>query len=264
LSAEPGKASFTSFDLSGKVNVLVTYPSAAIQSVKILPSTSGITPTISGSQITFPISAPGQFTLEVNGDAMNSLHIFANSIETGLLSPPSATGPNVVYFPEGTNDLSSLTINSNQVLYFAPGIHYLTQTLTVPPTASNVTVYLAEGSIIYGESLNPDSERGPIFLLQGTNTTLRGRGIIDRSLITTWDDSICATPNSMGGNANAIFAKNATNLQIEGVVMRGSDRANLYIQQSQQVSVSNIKAFGSIGTSVMEKSQKVVDLRFEA
>jgi hypothetical protein len=147
-------ASFASFDLSGNPTVTVTCP-GPVQSAKLLPLSSGIIPAISGNQISFTVSKPGQLTLEVNGDWIRSLHLFINPPEANV---PSPTDP--------------------QVIYFGPGVHEVKGGMAVP---SGKTVYLAPGAIVYGMAA-PGSPYGEIFSLRGDNITLRGRGIIDGSL----------------------------------------------------------------------------------
>jgi len=147
------ETSFASFDLTAGSKVTVTCTDS-VQSVKLLPSSSGITPTVTGNHITFTVSRPGQLTLEVNGDWISSLHLFVNPPETGI---PSEKDPNVIYYGPGVHEVESVQVTSGK------------------------TVYIAAGAVVYGRATqgNPN---GPIFSLTGSNIVLRGRGIIDGSL----------------------------------------------------------------------------------
>ncbi len=147
------RTSFAGFDLSGPVTVVVTH-TEGIKSVKILPSSLGITPTIHGNTFVFTVAKPGQLTIEVNENWVNALHLFADPVETNIPNP-----------------------NDPNVIYFGPGVHQV-QSIEV---ASGKTVYLARGAIVYG---NPGGEapNRAIFYLHGSNIILRGRGIIDASL----------------------------------------------------------------------------------
>jgi hypothetical protein len=146
------QTSFASFDMSAPVEIAVT-SSRPVQNAKILPTSLGLTPAIaSGNEIHFTVSTPCQLTVEINGDWLHSLHLFANPIDADA---PSANDPNVIYFGPGIHEVQSLRVGSDK------------------------TVYVAGGAVIYGL---PGKSRGPALLnLIGSNITLRGRGIIDGS-----------------------------------------------------------------------------------
>ena len=114
-------AHFTSYDVNGAAWVTVTY-NEAISEVKILPTSKGISYSISNDTVTFQAVGTGQLTVEINGDWQNSLHLFANSFETNVPSP-----------------------NDPNVIYYAPGIHHLSNTVYV---GSGQTVYLAEDAVL--------------------------------------------------------------------------------------------------------------------
>jgi hypothetical protein len=194
-----GQAAFTSFDIEGTVQVTVTYAKPVV-TAKVLPSSSAVAATVSGNQVTFPVSQPGQLTVEVNGDWSNSLHLFVNSFETNI---PSPKDPNVIYFAPGIYRINSIRVNAGQ------------------------TVYLAPGAIVYA---NP-TVIGPLFNLNGANITVRGRGIIDGSLL----------PKGAG---NLIYVYHKNNIQVEGVTLRDSSNWTFHIFNAQNVQVSNIKVFG--------------------
>jgi len=151
VDEEMGKASFTSFDIDGVAQVSVTFVDAVVKA-KVLPKSSGITPTISGHQVTFAVTTPGQFTVELNDDWNNSLHLFVNDFETNV---PSPTDPNVLYFQPGIYQVGNIVVAAGQTVYLAPGAF----------------VYAKPGST------------GPLFTLNGDNITLRGRGVIDGSQV---------------------------------------------------------------------------------
>ena len=87
-------ASFSSFDMNAPVHVTVACPTA-IQSAKILPSSSGIEPVITGRQLTFTLDRPRLLTVEVNGQWVSALHLFANPFEADL---PNPHDPGVLYY----------------------------------------------------------------------------------------------------------------------------------------------------------------------
>jgi hypothetical protein len=146
-------ASFASFDMEGAVTVTITCPEA-VRSVKVLPTSYGIVPKVEGKVLSFTLAQPRQLTIEVNGNWVGSLHLFADAMEVGV---PRADDPNVIFF--------------------APGIHELREALRV---GDGKTLYVAGGAVLRGVGRS-----GPVVSLAGKNITLRGRGIIDGSLCPT-------------------------------------------------------------------------------
>lgn len=205
---DTGEAGFASFDIAGPVEVTVTCPEP-IQTAKLLPSSSGIKPVVSGNSVTFTMTKPGQLTLEVNGDWVNSLELFANPMETDI---PSPTDPNVIYYGPGVHVLESVKVDSGK------------------------TVYLAGGAVIYG-NVGAGNRGGPVFDLEGSNITLRGRGIIDGSRLLR----AIKRPH--------LIIAHGTNIQVEGVILRNSPSWNFPVRTSEQVSIRNIKIFGWRGNS---------------
>jgi hypothetical protein len=143
-------ASFASFDMSAPVKAIrVTYRDN-VTSAKILPTSCGIIPQTHGREITFSMDHPASLTLEINGDVISSLHLFANPWE---MDAPTKADANTIYF--------------------GPGTHEVTNTIRV---GSGQTLYLAGGAVLRGTGRN-----GPVIEMAGTNVALRGRGIIDGS-----------------------------------------------------------------------------------
>ena len=146
-------SSFASFDVTGDTVVEVTCHDA-VQRAKVLPVSAGITPVVAGNVVTFHVSKPGQLVLEVNGQWLNSLQLFANPPERDV---PSPNDPNVIYYGPGVHEVETVDVGSGQ------------------------TVYLAPGAVVYGKPTGKNPKNA-IFQLKGSNITLRGRGIIDASL----------------------------------------------------------------------------------
>jgi hypothetical protein len=203
-----GEASFTSFDIGARVKVEVKCQEK-VTAAKILPASYGITPIFSGNRVTFLISKPEQLTLEINGDWNNSLHLFANPVETDVLNP-----------------------KADNVIYFGPGVH------TIEPlkVGSGKTVYLAGGAVVYGK-LTPGHEHDPVLLLEGSNIKLLGRGILDGSL----------HPKSTA--ASNLLRIHGDNIDVEGIVLRDSSTWTVPIAGSTHVKIGNIKIFGWQGNA---------------
>ncbi|MDB6106435.1 MAG: hypothetical protein JWO52_6434 [Gammaproteobacteria bacterium] len=207
---EVGEAAFASFDAQGSVKVTVTVVSPLpIHTARILPTSYGLTPRISNGTITFVLPRPAQVTLEINGDWNNSLHLFDNPVEPPA---PRKDDPNVIYF--------------------GPGVH------VIPPleVGSGKTIYIEDGAVLYG-ILGAQTKSGPVILLRGSHITLRGRGIIDGSLI----------PKPTGrGN---ILSVHGTDITVEGVILRDSSTWNLPVMESNNIRIGNVKMFGWRGNS---------------
>ena len=119
----------------------------AARSLKIVPA-------VEGRRLTFSLAEPKPVTIEVNGNWVGALHLFANPPEA---QAPRPDDPNVIYFGPGVHEVAGVTVGNGK------------------------TVYVAAGAVVKGTG----DRRGPVFTLQGENITLRGRGIIDGSLCPT-------------------------------------------------------------------------------
>lgn len=116
-------ASMVQFDFEGKVDLRVKVNNGMIHDVKIRPQNQNIEHTTERNIISFSLEKPTKLSLEVNGDKLKNLHIFANPPETEI---PSPDDPDVIYFGEGMHrpkDLpgNSFTISSDKTVYLAPG-----------------------------------------------------------------------------------------------------------------------------------------------
>ena len=147
------KAAFAYFDMSAPVTVTVACPEP-IRAAKVLPSSLKIIPTIEGQRLTFSLTEPKPVTVEVNGNWVGALHLFANPPEAPASRPDD---PNVIYFGPGVHEVAGVTVGSGQ------------------------TVYIAAGAVVKGTA----EGRRPVFTLQGEHIALRGRGVIDGSLCPT-------------------------------------------------------------------------------
>ena len=145
--------SFVSFDMDDSVTVTVTCPKA-VESVKLLPASTGIAPVVAGNRVTFTIPKPQPLEMEINGDWVHGLQVFANPMETNA---PDPNDPNVIYFGPGVHQVADLRVGSGK------------------------TVYVAGGAVLYGQA-NPAVHGGAVISLEGNNIVLRGRGVIDGSL----------------------------------------------------------------------------------
>ncbi|MFA9193358.1 glycosyl hydrolase family 28 protein [Flavobacterium sp. FBOR7N2.3] len=213
-------ASMTYFDFSGEVEVMVKKNNGLINRVNIRPAISGIQPKVNGNTITFSLDKPSKLSIEIDGDRLHNLHLFANAIEK---DKPNPKDPNVIYF--------------------GPGIHQPNdQPGDVYHIPSGKTVYIDGGAIVKAK-----------FLVNNANdVTIRGRGIvmqpergveIRHSKNVTVDGVIFINPSHYtiyGGQSTDVLIRNiksfsskgwsdgidlmsCSNVEIDDVFMRNSD-----------------------------------------
>jgi hypothetical protein len=205
-------AAFASFDMQGTVTLTVTCPES-IQSAKVLPSSLNLVAAVQGKSLRVTLKEPKPLTIEVNGNWVGALHVFANPPEADT---PKAGDPNVLYFGPGIHEVSHVVVTNGQ------------------------TVYVAGGAVVRG-IIRPDEPFGisgysglrtysPTFLLKGTNITFRGRGIVDGSRCTT--------------HARNLLSMRGTDINLEGVILRDSSTWTIPIRQSDRVTVRNVKLLG--------------------
>ncbi len=207
-------AGFASFDLlSGDADVEISYKEP-IKSAKVLPEKAGITPVVKGSKLSFKVDKPQLLTVEVNGEHIRSLHIFVNPEDKNI---PDPDDPNVIYF--------------------APGVHELTESIEVK---DNQTVYIAGGALLRWKDVpNVDSNdrqavrksRGASFIVSGHNATIRGRGIIDQEGVHR------LKPRN-------IMLITGDSINIEGVILRDASVWTVSLRGADNVTIDNIKLLG--------------------
>ncbi|MGA2033561.1 MAG: glycosyl hydrolase family 28 protein [Thermoguttaceae bacterium] len=146
-------AAFASLDIEGPAKVTVTCREP-ITTARILPTSLGIVPAIQGKSLSFTLRGPRPVTIEVNGNWVHALHLFANPPEAAA---PRPDDPSVIYFGPGVHRISGLRVGDGK------------------------TVYLAPGAVVKGTA----EGRGPVVALEGRNIVLRGRGILDGGLCPT-------------------------------------------------------------------------------
>jgi len=109
-------AGFAYWDMSSPVNVEVL-SKRPFQAVAVRPLARGIQPVVEGRRVSFPISRPGQFTVEFDG-THHALHLFANPPE---MAPPRRTDQKVRYFGPGVHRPGRIVLTNGQTIYVAGG-----------------------------------------------------------------------------------------------------------------------------------------------
>ncbi|MCP4978123.1 MAG: hypothetical protein GY931_18395, partial [Maribacter sp.] len=197
-------ASFCSWDMNGPLTVeVIPHHVDIINQVVVRPQSNRIVPKIDKGTIVFSMNEPLQITVEVNG-MHHALHLFGNPMEE---SRPDPNDPNVLYFAPGVYDIGKVDLIANQ------------------------TVYIGGGAVVYGAFEARDVP----------NLTIRGRGILDGSLIIRPDINVSKAPNVPFGLMALYVCHNA---KIEGITFRD---ANLYVIMPvacNNMSITNIKEIG--------------------
>lgn len=140
-------ASMSYFDFSGEVEVSVTYNRGTVNASRIRPLSYGIQHIVNGNTLTFKLSQPSNLSIEVNGDIIHNLHLFANPISTYVLDR-----------------------KDKKLIYFGPGIHNIPDGKLMVPSGS--TVYVDGGAIIMGK----------IRIENAQNVKVLGSGMVDQSI----------------------------------------------------------------------------------
>lgn len=205
-------ASFAYFDMQGTVTVTVTCPET-IQSAKVLPSSLNLTPVVQGNSLRLTLTEPKPVAIEVNGNWVGALHLFANPPETDA---PKPGDPNVLYFGPGIHEVSHLVVTNGQTVYVASGA--VVRGIIRPEEKFGISSY--SGLRTYS----------PTFLLKGTNITFRGRGIVDGSRCTT--------------HARNMISVQGRDIHLEGVILRDASTWTIPIRRSDRVTVQNVKLLG--------------------
>ncbi|MFV0266720.1 MAG: carboxypeptidase-like regulatory domain-containing protein [Draconibacterium sp.] len=153
------------------------------QTVNIYPSRHGVTSSTSGNVVTFTISEPGQYSVEIGTIGYkNGLMIFADPSETDI---PSQSDPNYLVLYEATsNDVSSIP-TSYSGIYFRRGAHNV-GIWNIPDHIKNV--YFEDGSWVYGALKmdgNPDVRIYGRGVLSSYNMNYRQTHCVEESMEAT-------------------------------------------------------------------------------
>jgi len=180
------------FTLSGKSNIEIVVKDD-IDSYSIHPLSKQIPARKNGNRLSFKVPGPTNIMVKINN--YPSLLLFSTPMETDI---PDSKDENVLYFGPGTHNIGRLRLKSNQ------------------------TVYIEEGARVYGT-------------LEGyevKNVKIRGRGILDGSRHTNWEDRIFA-----------IYFERSENITIEGIGIREAYWWVTEFLLCKNVNISNINLF---------------------
>jgi hypothetical protein len=205
-------ASLAYFDMQGAVKVAVTCPEE-VKEARVLPTSAKIVPAVQGKGVTFTVPEPRNLVLEVNGNWVNSLQIFANPMEAGA---PAPNDPNVIYYGPGVHEVTRVVVGDGKTVYVAGGA--VVRAVIGPDEKFSISGY--SGLKNYA----------PTFELRGKNIAFRGRGIVDAGRCTT--------------HARHPLYVQGQDITLEGVILRDSSTWTVPIRRSDRVTVKNVKLMG--------------------
>ncbi|MHA6481711.1 glycosyl hydrolase family 28 protein [Paenibacillus sp. strain BS8-2] len=230
-------ASFAYFDTAGPIEVEVTclHP---IEHIRVMPVSQHIDFQSSEQRIRFSIQPGQHISIEPYGDANAVLHVFANPMEEDI----PGQDDNVIYYGPGIHEISSIQLQSNQTLYVAGGA------VLVGVVAPDEPCYREE------KKPNQITQRRYghlIFAEDAVNVTIRGRGIIDSSLL-----------ENEGARKNPIVFTRCRNVKVEGVILKEATCWNLTMYRSEQCLVDGVKIisafYNSDGINPVSSKQVVI------
>ncbi|MHC4242505.1 MAG: glycosyl hydrolase family 28 protein, partial [Planctomycetota bacterium] len=134
------------------------------------------------------------------------------------IEPDGRKGPLLLFANPIETD--SYKAGDKNVVYFGPGVNKPEKIVLV----SNQILYLAGGAVVKAE-----------VLVKGTNIRICGRGILDGS---DWKWRT-------GPVGNLIAIRNSTNVEINGITLRGSSHWSIVPKNSKRITVRNVKLCNS-------------------
>jgi len=189
-------ASMVSFDFTGKVEISVRKNNGRINHAQLRPLSYKILPQIDENVITFTLDQPRKISLEIDGDKLHNLHIFANPI---LKDKPDPKDPNVIYFGPGIHQPKDLPgdvfhIPSGKTVYIDGGA----------VIKAKFMIDHAQDVKIIGTGIVFQPERG-VEIRYSKNITIEGPVFINPSHYTIY-----------GGESNNLIIRNIKSFSAKG------------------------------------------------
>jgi len=245
--------------------------SSSFSSYTLSPKSQNITVSKSGNTLTFT-SGPNYLILQVASQDL--LFILIDAQET---NPPKLGDANVKNLADYTVDNTGGTVVTSKIqsainaasgatqniLYVPPG-RYKTGELSLK---SNMTLYLAAGSILDGSTSTSDyavtgtpavesTQHGVVHLYNVTNTNILGRGVIDGE----------GTKINAGSNDTPAFKINvlridsSTKVMVDGILVRDPVFWNTLAYMSSQVTIQNYKVINRRPTTTTYNQTDGIDI----
>ena len=245
--------------------------SSSFSTYTLSPKSQNISVAKSGNTLTFT-SGPNYLILQVASQEL--LFILIDAQET---NPPKLGDANVKNLADYTVDNTGGTVVTSKIqsainaasgatqniLYVPPG-RYKTGELSLK---SNMTLYLAAGSILDGSTSTSDyaatgtpavesTQHGVVHLYNVTNTNILGRGVIDGE----------GTKINAGSNDTPAFKINvlridsSTKVTVDGILVRDPVFWNTLTYMSSQVTIQNYKVINRRPTTTTYNQTDGIDI----
>lgn len=212
-----GRAAMAQFDMDEPVEVKVVAAGRPVDEVKIRPLARGISVRTAGEDaFTFRLDRPAKLSVELGGDRLGNLHLFANDVETETYEPDDAEG--VIVWDSGSRDIFR---KDCRLIYFGPGVHrpkdLPNNEIAVP---SNCTVYLAPGALL----------KAKLRVDRAENVRIVGRGMLFQPL-------------------RGVEITHSRQVHVEGITVINPQHYTIFGGESEDVTVRNVKSFSARGWS---------------
>lgn len=246
---------YCNFSFSGPITITIT-ASEIINSYSVSPLAFGVTATKSGNTLTFTLSQSRYLIVKING--LKDLVIAADAAETNV---PASSGAGIYnvktqYAADSTGSSMATTAIQNAInaangagggIVYVPVGVYKCGNLVLK---SNVSVYLAGGSVIRGSG-NPNDyttrfhknslgKDGTWFIYTQTNANnvkIYGRGTIDGN------GHYMRNINSYLNNV--LVPLQCSNFTVDGITIRDSGLWSTIVTRSNNVTIQNTKHFNN-------------------
>lgn len=244
---EVRKASMASFDFLGKVDIKICFNLKCyreIYRVDIRPESRGIKPEVVGNEIYFKLDHPENLSVEINGDRFHNLHLFAGKPyekpeedDNTLVLKVDSNYPGIHGADALFRSLSRMP--KGRTLRFEPGLHYISECILRIPSDTNV--HICGGAVIVGGFVCENVEHVRIY----------GSGVVYQSGFERY--------SSLRG----VRICYSQNIQIEGISFIDPPHYTVYIGESENIEIRNIKSFScegwSDGIDIMSSRNILVD-----
>lgn len=244
--------------------------SGSFSSYKLSPRSRNITATKNGNTLTFS-SGPNYLILQGAGSEL--LFILIDEQEVNPPRLGDATVKNLADYTVDNTGATNVTskiqsaINAasgatQNILYVPPG-RYKVGELSVK---SNMTLYLAAGSILDGSTSTADyavtggpavenTSHAVVHLINVTNTNILGRGVIDNN-----GSVIRGTNNDTPSfKTNTVRVDQSSKVVIDGILARDPVFWNTLVYKSDQVTIRNYKVINRRPTTTTYNQTDGVD-----
>lgn len=211
------RAAMAQFDMDEPVDVKVVAAGKPVDDVKIRPLSRGISAQKTGEHaFTFRLERPAKLSVELGGDRLGNLHVFANDVETETYEPADEDG--VIVWDGGAKDIFR---KDCRLIYFGPGVHrpkdLPNDEIDVP---SHCTVYLAPGALL----------KAKLRVDRAEDVRIVGRGMLFQPL-------------------RGVEITRSRNVHVEGITVVNPQHYTIFGGESEDVTVRNVKSFSSRGWS---------------